>query len=141
MSIRHRTSHVRLAAILVITLPIANALAAESSSSAVAPKTPETNPVREAYRLWGNTALVDGPSSWDQVAVLSLARPELFELEHVGRVERKPNGRVVWNPDADNPKHHLVTPKISTEKMAEIIEELMARTPKARASTGQRRAK
>ena len=48
------------------------------------PKTPETNPVREAYRLW-NTALVDGRSSWDQVAVLSLVRPELFKLKHTGR--------------------------------------------------------
>jgi len=73
--------------------------------------------------------------------VLSLARPELFELKHVGRVQRKPRGQVVWNPDADNPKHHLVTPEIPTEKMAEIIEEAMARTPKARASTGQRRTK
>ena len=94
------------------------------------PKTPRTNPVREAYRLWGNNALANGRSSWDQVAVLSLARPELFELEHVGRVERKPDGEVVWNPDADNPQHHLVTPKISIEEMARIIEELMARTPK-----------
>jgi hypothetical protein len=93
------------------------------------PKTPQTNPVREAYRLWGNNALAGGRSSWDQVAVLSLVRPELFELQHAGRVERKSNGQVVWNPDVDNPKHHLVTPKVSTEKMAEIIEELMARPP------------
>ena len=105
------------------------------------PKTPEANPVREAYRLWGNNALVNGRSSWDQVAVLSLVRPELFELEHVGRVERRPNEQVVWNPDVDNPKHHLVRPKVSTEEMAGIIEELMARTPKARSATGQGKAK
>ena len=104
------------------------------------PKTPGTNPVREAYRLW-NTALVDGRSSWDQVAVLSLVRPELFKLEQTGRVERSPDGLVVWNPDVDNPKHHLVTPKVSTEEMEQIIEELMARPPKTRAATeqGQRR--
>jgi hypothetical protein len=100
------------------------------------PKTPETNPVREAYRLW-NTALVDGRSSWDQVAVLSLVRPELFKLEYTGRVERTPKGRIVWNPDVDNPKHHLVTPKVSIEEMEQIIEELMARPPKTRAATEQ----
>ena len=94
------------------------------------PKTPETNPVREAYRLW-NTALVDGRSSWDQVAVLYVVRPELFQLEHSGRVERAPEGRVFWNPDVDNPRHHLVTPRVPTEQMEQIIEELMARPPRS----------
>jgi hypothetical protein len=97
------------------------------------PKTPETNPVREAYRLW-NAALVDGRSSWDQVAVLSLARPELFRREDAGRVERTPKGRIVWNPEVDNPKHHLVTPRRSAEEMERIIEELMARPPRTRAA-------
>ena len=55
------------------------------------PKTPDTNPVREAYRLW-NTALVDGRSSWDQVAVLSVVRPELFRLQHAGRVAKDSGG-------------------------------------------------
>ena len=40
MSIRDCGVHVRLGAILVITLPIADVLAAESSSAAAAPKTP-----------------------------------------------------------------------------------------------------
>lgn len=99
------------------------------------PQTPKANPVREAYRLW-RTALVDGRSSWDQVAVLSLVRPELFQVEHVGHVKRLPDGQVVWNRDVDNPKHHLVTPKIPTEEMARIIEELMARPPKASVAVG-----
>jgi len=99
------------------------------------PKTPESNPVREAYRLWGNNALANGRSSWDQVALLSVARPELFSFQHTGRVERKPNGQVIWNPARDNPKHHLVTPKVSNREMAEIIEELMARAPKLTASS------
>jgi hypothetical protein len=102
------------------------------------PRTPETNPVREAYRRWNN-ALLDGRSSWDQVAVLSLARPELYKLEHTGRVERTSEGRIIWNPDVDNPKHHLVTPKASTEKMERIIEELMARRPKIGAATASPR--
>ncbi len=98
------------------------------------PKTPETNPVREAYRLWGNNALANGRSSWDQVALLSVARPKLFNLQHSGRVERKPDGQVIWNPAIDNPEHHLVSPKLSHQEMAYIIEELMARAPKAHSS-------
>jgi hypothetical protein len=100
------------------------------------PKTPKNNPVREAYRLWRN-ALANGRSSWDQVAVLSLVRPKLFTVEHVGQLERRPTTDVVWNRTKDNPKHHLVMPKISTEAMARIIEELMARPPKKRATAGQ----
>jgi len=76
------------------------------------PKTPETNPVREAYRLW-RTALADGRSSWDQVATLFVARPELFKVEDHGRVERSPQGSLVWNAGVDNPNHHLVMPKRS----------------------------
>jgi hypothetical protein len=95
------------------------------------PQTPASNPVREAYRLWGN-ALTNGRSSWDQVAVLFIARPELFTVDAVGRIERMEGGKIVWNPRDDNPLHHLVTPKPSAEEMAERIEGLMARPPKAR---------
>jgi len=101
------------------------------------PGTPDCNPVREAYRLW-NTALADGRSSWDQVATLFVARPALFKVEHHGRVERTPQGPIVWNTKVDNPKHHMVTPRIPSAEIAEIIETLMACPPKARAVQGQR---
>lgn len=94
------------------------------------PNTPETNPVREAYRLWDTgTAITDGRSSWDQIAVLFVARSELFKVESAGRVERGADTVVFWNPREDNPNHHLVTPKRTSEEMAAIIEELMARPP------------
>jgi len=97
------------------------------------PGTPDTNPVREAYRLWNTgTAITEGRSSWDQVAVLFAARPELFHVEPTGRVERLPDGKVVWNPRANEATHYLVSPILSEEEMAAIIEELMARPPKAR---------
>jgi hypothetical protein len=97
------------------------------------PATPETNPVREAYRLWNTgTAISEGRSSWDQVAVLFVARPALFTLEATGRVERLADGKVVWNPDSDKANHYRVTPRPSTDEMAGIIEELMARPPKNR---------
>ena len=94
------------------------------------PETPELNPVREAYRLWGNgTAITEGRSSWDQVAVLFVARPELFQVQSTGRVERLADGKVVWNGKVNRPNHHMVTPKLSAEQMGGIIEELMARKP------------
>jgi hypothetical protein len=58
---------------------------------------------------------------------LFVARPELFTVERTGRVERLADGKVIWNPRVDKTNHFLVTPKLSTEKMAGIIEELMAR--------------
>ena len=95
------------------------------------PQTPKSNPVREAYRLWNTgTAISEGRSSWDQVAVLFIARPELFKLEGKGRLARLPDGKVVWDPQEDRSKHFLVTPRISDDDMAEIIEALMARPPK-----------
>jgi hypothetical protein len=94
------------------------------------PNTPVSNPVREAYRLWGTgTAITEGRSSWDQVAVLFVARPGLFHVESTGRVERLADGKVVWNGAVNDPKHHLVTPKATAEEMAGIIEDLMARKP------------
>lgn len=95
------------------------------------PQTPAENPVREAYRLWGKgTAITEGRSSWDQVAVLAAVRPGLFETESTGRVERLADGKIVWNPDEDHPLHHLVTPRPSNEEMARIVEDLMSRRPK-----------
>jgi hypothetical protein len=95
------------------------------------PKTPESNPVREAYRLWGDgTPIRSGRSSWDQVAVLFVARPRLFHVEAFGRVERGPDGKSLWNPAIDHPNHYLVKPKPSAAEMADLIEELMARPPK-----------
>ncbi len=97
------------------------------------PGTPKTNPVRESYRLWSTgTAITKGRSSWDQVAVLYIARPELFTLEQTGRVERLEDGKVIWNLRVDKSNHYLVKPKHGPDKMAEIIEELMARPPKTR---------
>jgi hypothetical protein len=64
--------------------------------------------------------------------VLFIARPELFTREHTGRVERRADGKVIWNPRVDEANHYLVTPKLPAGEMAGIIEELMARPPKAR---------
>jgi hypothetical protein len=56
----------------------------------------------------------------------------LFKVESKGRVERTPEGQIVWNREVDNPQHRLVTPNVSNEKMEQIIEELMARPPSKR---------
>jgi len=65
----------------------------------------------------------------------------LFKVEDHGRVERKPEGKIVWNPDLGNPKHHRVIPRVSNSEMAGIIEELMARPPKAQVASPKSRIK
>src|SRR5690606_15212801 len=55
------------------------------------PETSGNNPVRKSYELWGNNALKNGRSSWDQIAVLFAARPEYFTLE---KGELKQNNRM-----------------------------------------------
>lgn len=95
------------------------------------PGTPENNPVREAYRLWGTgTAISEGRSSWDQVAVLFVARPELFQVQKKGQVIKMPEGGISWNIEKDRTTHFLVRPRLSADEMADIIEELMSRLPK-----------
>ena len=97
------------------------------------PATEEDNPVREAYRLWGpGTALTEGRSSWDQVAVLFSAHPEFFEVTNFGMVDLQADGNISWNRAENHPNHFLVEPGITGEKMAEIIEILMARPPKSK---------
>jgi len=45
------------------------------------PGTSDQSPVKKAYELWGNNALKNGRSSWDQIAVLFAARPEYFKVK------------------------------------------------------------
>jgi len=88
------------------------------------PQTPQENPVREAYRLYRNS-LEKGRSSWDQLAVLFAVCPRYFKVIDHGRHERKAPGKVVWNPDKNDPLHHLVVPETPKPDLAQLIEELM----------------
>lgn len=92
------------------------------------PTTPAENPVREAYRLWNN-ALEKGRSSWDQVAVLYTARPQLFEVQR-GTLRHTSGPNVVWDRRAVDSKHHRVLPRISQTALAELIEDFMAQPPR-----------
>jgi hypothetical protein len=93
------------------------------------PETPTNNPVREAYRLWNN-ALEKGRSSWDQIAVLYAARPQLFEVQP-GRMRHVSGPNVHWDSKATGSKHHKVTPQMPEPALAELIEDLMAQPPKS----------
>jgi hypothetical protein len=93
------------------------------------PATPANNPVREAYRLWNN-ALEKGRSSWDQVAALYAARPQLFEVQP-GRMRHISGPNIVWDAKAVDSKHHRILPAIPESALAEMIEDLMAQPPGA----------
>ncbi len=59
------------------------------------PKTSRDNPVRKSYELWGNNALKNGRSSWDQIAVLYAARPQYFTTES-GELRQNDHMETYW---------------------------------------------
>lgn len=96
------------------------------------PKTSSPNPVKKAYELWGNNALKNGRSSWDQIAVLFAARPQYFNI-HEGKLIQNDYLETYWRPLADKRdgihSHFKVVPSISNEDMEAVIEELMSEKP------------
>ncbi len=96
------------------------------------PKTSIVNPVRHSYELWGNNALKNGRSSWDQIAVLFAIRPQLFDLEN-GELRQNDDFETFWT-DADGDdkvsrNHFKVLPKLKNTELAELIEALMVLEP------------
>ena len=93
------------------------------------PMVEEGNPVKEAYRLWGNNALVKGRSSWDQIAVLFAARPEYFDVQP-GTLSQNDAWETQWEPGTQHhPAHYKIMPNRPNDEMAEIIEDLMSAPP------------
>jgi hypothetical protein len=71
-----------------------------------------------------------GRSSWDQVAVLYAARPQLFEVQP-GRMCHTSGANIVWEGKAGDAKHYRAQPRIPESALAEMIEDLMAQPPGA----------
>lgn len=96
------------------------------------PKTSSSNPVKKAYELWGNNALKNGRSSWDQIAVLFAARPQYFNV-HPGKLIQNNSLETYWKPASDKASnsysHFKVIPSIINEDMEAVIEELMSEKP------------
>lgn len=97
------------------------------------PSTPANNPVKKAYELWNN-ALVDGRSSWDQLAVLFAVRRSYFKTDPIGTLEKNNVYETFWNPKVDNPNHIKVIPKKNNSELEIIIENLMSEPPLKRNS-------
>jgi len=92
------------------------------------PNTDAGNPVKKAYELWGNNALEHGRSSWDQIAVLFAARPDLFRIEHGTLIQNKAR-ETYWSTVPINKNHFRVSPKMDDKKLASLIEGLMGERP------------
>ena len=96
------------------------------------PKTPMNNPVRKSYEMWGNNALKNGRSSWDQIAVLYAVRPQYFSTE-AGELRQNDVMETYWRPAGDQSalsrNHFKIIPTIRKEEMESIIEELMSEKP------------
>jgi inosine-uridine nucleoside N-ribohydrolase len=92
------------------------------------PKTPDNNPVREAYRLYGSS-LTNGRPSWDQIAVLFAIKPQLFQVDSIGSYVMNSENEVYWNAKINNPKHKYIRPETSNTELENLIEEMMAKSP------------
>jgi hypothetical protein len=78
--------------------------------------------------LWGNNALKNGRSSWDQIVVLFAARPEYFKVENGSLIQNR-SYETFWNPKLVAEKHFKITPALKKSEMEKIIEYLMAQEP------------
>lgn len=92
------------------------------------PLTPPNNPVRKAYELWGNNALKNGRSSWDQIAVLFAGKPNLFTAT-AGRLEQNRKLETWWTNGEQNAGHYKIIPKLNKDELEQIIEDLMSSPP------------
>lgn len=99
---------------------------------------PETNPVAKAYELFpaGGVGNIAPSASYDQTAVYYAVRgvmcgeETLWELSGPGRAAF-PESRTRFEPAEDGPHRYLI-PKAPVERVAEVIEQLMAQPPKGR---------
>ncbi len=88
------------------------------------PATSANNPVREAFRLFMDS-LIKGRPSWDEIAVLYAARPYYFKVE-AGAMEQDAKGRTRWTSGTSSAARYRVTPIISNDELAGIIEDLIS---------------
>ena len=93
------------------------------------PNTPRNNPVRRAYESFIWNCLQKGRPSWDQIALLYAVRPQYFRIDSYGSVQQMEDKSVRWNNKINNPGQHRVLPKISDDRMRDIIEGLMSELP------------
>ena len=117
----------------ILTLCTVNMYFSSSGSATLTghqllPLMPENNPVREAYRLFGNS-LREGRPSWDPIAVMFAVQPQLFVIDSIGSLVQNENDEVYWDVTGENPNHKKVTP-INSDEMGNIIEKMMAEKPK-----------
>lgn len=94
-------------------------------------ETPEDNPVRMAYQLYTE----DGNRmSWDLTAVLYGVRGlgEYWNAVTGGYVEVDDKGRSHWQDSPDG-KHGYLTEKMDTDRLAQVLEDLMVKPPSNKA--------
>jgi inosine-uridine nucleoside N-ribohydrolase len=92
------------------------------------PSTPENNPVREAYRLFGNS-ISNGRPSWDQIATLFAVKPELYSIDSIGSLVKNEDNKTYWDKNRNNHRHKKVIPLVPAIELEKMIEELMAEAP------------
>ena len=93
-------------------------------------ETPESNPVREAYRLYFRGQAADR-SSWDQTAVLAAVRgpAAYWNVVTGGTCEADSDGTNRWRENPNDTRHAYLTEKMPREQLTKLIEDLMVQPP------------
>jgi len=93
--------------------------------------TPASNPVRRAYEVYNG---LNNRSSWDQTAALFAVRgpTDMWDLREHGDIGLAADGSNAWHDQPDR-GHSFLVRKMSSDKVAERIEQLMEQLPKATA--------
>ncbi len=93
---------------------------------------PADNPVRRAFELFNG---LNNRSSWDQTAVLYAVRgldgglADVWDVHAQGSITVSPDGSNGWHDEPDR-RHTFLVRKLPSDKVAEIIEQLMEQPPK-----------
>jgi hypothetical protein len=95
-------------------------------TSRTLPQTSSDNPVRLAYELYNRC---EGRASFDQTAILAAVRPpELYwDVVGPGRCVVAAHGSNTWSNEPH--RHSYLVAREAEEKMAAVIDDLMARAP------------
>jgi len=90
---------------------------------------PDSNPIKTVYTLWKNHYNEIDRSSWDQISTLFAVEGEsaYFKLERGTLLFTMEDG-AIWEADENGEDYRLYN-KISNEKLADVIENLMIQIP------------
>ncbi len=94
-------------------------------------ETPESNPVREAYRIHPGTTEEGDRHSWDLTAILYGVRGarDYWDVHRQGHLVVHNDGSNTWKNAPHDPRSGYLVQKMAVPKMEEVLGDLLVRPP------------